>query len=101
MTNQMNSRRCSYVQAIQHANWDRVDVVTNGKEKGGLSPVIPALKAKLSAGELSTTINFHTVRSSTPADELSTDSPKGAQNETFSVLTPKREPQICHVCFVA
>eukprot|EP00903_Cladosiphon_okamuranus_P013122 g12238.t2 len=52
-----------YLQAIHHAKWDRVDVVTNGQEKGGLSPVIHALEAMSSAGELPTTINFHTNRS--------------------------------------
>ncbi|CAN0323051.1 unnamed protein product [Pylaiella littoralis] len=52
-----------YMKAIQHANWDRVDFVTNGHENGGLSPVITALEAKVAAGELSTTINFHTNRS--------------------------------------
>lgn len=47
---------------MQHANWDRVDVVTNAQDEDSLNPVIPALQAMISAGELPATVNIHTVR---------------------------------------
>eukprot|EP00752_Nemacystus_decipiens_P014352 g12769.t1 len=52
-----------YMQVMQDAKWDRVDVVTNGLDKDSLNPVIPALQAKLSAGELPANVNIHTNRS--------------------------------------
>ena len=60
-----------YLQAIQDANWDRVDVVTNAQDEESLNPVIPALQAKLSAGELPATVNIHTVSRSIIAHRTS------------------------------
>lgn len=51
-----------YLQVMQHADWDRVDIVTNAQDEDNLNPVIPALQAKLSAGELPATVNIHTNR---------------------------------------
>ncbi|CAM9146176.1 unnamed protein product [Scytosiphon promiscuus] len=52
-----------YVRTIEHANWDRVDVVTNGQDEKNLNPVIPALREKVATGKLPSTVHFHTNRS--------------------------------------
>ncbi len=52
-----------YVRAIQHQEWDRVDIVTNGRTKNNitLNPVVPALEAMVKDGELTGNIHFHKV----------------------------------------
>ncbi len=50
-----------YMHAIQNGNWDQVDIVTYAPDEASLNPVVPALREKLEAGEISGNINIHTV----------------------------------------
>ncbi|CAM9408479.1 unnamed protein product, partial [Hapterophycus canaliculatus] len=52
-----------YVRAIEDANWDRVEVLTNGQDEKTTNPVIPALQEKVAAGELPSNVHFYTNRS--------------------------------------
>eukprot|EP00903_Cladosiphon_okamuranus_P021969 g20199.t1 len=49
-----------YLRAIEHRNWDRIDVVTsgNGTQDGGINPVVTALEEAFGDGELQN-IHFH------------------------------------------
>ncbi|CAN0165683.1 unnamed protein product [Pylaiella littoralis] len=51
-----------YLEVIRDAEWDRVDVVTSAPDEESLNPVIPALQAKLAAGELPQGVHIHTNR---------------------------------------
>ncbi|CAM9811215.1 unnamed protein product [Ectocarpus sp. 12 AP-2014] len=51
-----------YLQVIQHADWDSVDIVTNAQERDGLNPVVPALQAMVDAGDLPDSVHVHTNR---------------------------------------
>ncbi|CAM9497054.1 unnamed protein product, partial [Ectocarpus fasciculatus] len=51
-----------YLQVIQHADWDSVDVVTNAQEHDGLNPVVPALQAMVDSGDLPDSVRVHTNR---------------------------------------
>ena len=72
---------------MQDANWDRIEVVTSAPDEESLNPVIPALRAKLSAGELpTTTVNIHTV-SSTLRDATCLEAGKRRLDASKSIST--------------
>ena len=52
-----------YTRAIEERKWARVDIVTNGIEddQHALNPVVPALEAKVAAGDLPANIHFYKV----------------------------------------
>lgn len=50
-----------YLLLMREREWEQIDIVTNGHDWENVNPVVPALLAKKSSGELPSNVNFHTV----------------------------------------